>query len=35
VERAVDAFPQADAIFDANIATLEKLGHAGWKDLGL
>ena len=35
VERAVEAFPQADAIFEANIATLEKLGHAGWKSLGL
>ena len=35
VERAVEAFPQADAIFDANIATLEKLGHAGWKALSI
>ena len=35
VERAVEAFPQADTIFEANIATLEKLGHAGWKSLGL
>ena len=35
VERALEAFPQADAIFEANIATLEKLGHAGWKSLGL
>ena len=35
VERAVAAFPQADAIFEVNIATLEKLGHAGWKSLGL
>ena len=35
VGRAVEAFPQADAIFEANIATLEKLGHAGWKSLGL
>ena len=35
VERAVEAFPQADAIFNTNIATLEKLGHAGWKALGL
>ena len=35
VERAVEAFPQADAIFEANIETLEKLGHAGWKSLGL
>ena len=35
VERAVAAFPQADVIFEVNIATLEKLGHAGWKSLGL
>ena len=35
VDRAVDAFPQADDIFQVNIATLEKLGHRGWKDLGL
>ena len=35
VERAVEAFPQADAIFDTNIATLEKLGLPGWKALGL
>ncbi len=35
VARAVEAFPQADAIFDVNIATLEKLGLKGWKALGL
>lgn len=35
VERAVEAFPEAEAIFEQNIATLEKLGHAGWKALGL
>jgi hypothetical protein len=35
VERAVVAFPQAEAIFDVNIVTLEKLGHSGWKSLGL
>ena len=35
VERAVKAFPQADAIFETNIATLEKLGLPGWKALGL
>jgi uncharacterized protein len=35
VERAVDAFPEAEAIFEANIATLEKLGLEGWKKLGL
>jgi hypothetical protein len=35
VERAVTAFPQSDAIFEANIATLQNLGPAGWKSLGL
>lgn len=35
VERAVEAFPEAEAIFEQNIETLEKLGHAGWKALGL
>ncbi len=34
VERAVAAFPEAEAIFEENIKTLEKLGHAGWKNLG-
>ncbi|MHB1197969.1 MAG: DUF1415 domain-containing protein [Polaromonas sp.] len=35
VERAVAAFPQAGAIFEENIRTLEKLGREGWKALGL
>ena len=35
VERAVEAFPEADAIFERNIATLEKLGIKGWRALGL
>ena len=35
VERAVEAFPQAEAIFEQNIATLEKLGRDGWTKLGL
>jgi len=35
VERAVEAFPEAEAIFEQNIAVLEKLGHPGWKALGL
>jgi hypothetical protein len=35
VERAVEAFPEAEAIFEQNIATLEKLGHKGWTALGL
>jgi hypothetical protein len=35
IDRAVEAFPQAEAIFEENIKTLEKLGHAGWHGLGL
>lgn len=35
VDRAVDAFPDADRIPDANIEMLKKLGHAGWGKLGL
>ena len=35
IDRAVEAFPQAEAIFEENIKTLEKLGHAGWQGLGL
>ena len=34
VERAVAAFPEAESIFEQNIATLEKLGPEGWKALG-
>ena len=33
VDRAVQAFPDASAIFDNNIATLRRLGHAGWQRL--
>ncbi|HEY1141831.1 MAG TPA: DUF1415 domain-containing protein [Lysobacter sp.] len=33
VERAVAAFPDPDAIVERNIATLEKLGPAGWREL--
>jgi uncharacterized protein len=33
VDRAVDAFPEAENIFGANIETLEKLGLAGWNAL--
>ena len=35
VDRAVAAFPEAESIFEQNIQTLEKLGHTGWKALGL
>ena len=33
VERAVAAFPEAEAIFERNIETLEKLGPEGWRQL--
>ena len=33
VERAVAAFPEAEAIFETNIRTLEKLGPQGWAAL--
>ena len=33
VERAVAAFPQAEAIYEANIDTLRRLGASGWDDL--
>ncbi|QNP41660.1 DUF1415 domain-containing protein [Lysobacter solisilvae (ex Woo and Kim 2020)] len=33
VERAVAAFPDPDAIVARNIATLERLGFAGWQRL--
>ena len=35
IDRAVEAFPEAETIFEQNIETLEKLGHKGWKALGL
>ena len=33
VDRAVAAFPEAEAIFERNMETLEKLGAKGWADL--
>src|SRR5690606_26052979 len=33
VSRAVDAFPDPDAIVERNVATLEELGHEGWRRL--
>jgi hypothetical protein len=35
VDRAVEAFPEAEDIFEKNIETMEKLGHEGWDALGL
>ncbi len=33
IDKAVAAFPEAEAIYEANIATLQALGHAGWAAL--
>ena len=33
IDRAVDAFPSAEAIFGANIRTLRQLGKGGWRAL--
>jgi len=33
VDKAVAAFPEADQIFEKNIETMKKLGHAGWDKL--
>lgn len=30
IDRAVEAFPEPEAIYEANMATLRRLGHAGW-----
>lgn len=35
IARAVDAFPDAEAIFGANIERLRTLGHDGWQALGV
>jgi uncharacterized protein len=35
IARAVDACPQAEQIYEKNMQTLERLGHAGWASLGL
>ena len=35
IDRAVAAFPEAEAIYEANMATLEKLGDEGWAALGV
>jgi len=33
VERAMELMPDTDQIFERNIETLRKLGHAGWAEL--
>jgi len=35
IDRAVAAFPDAEAIFEVNLATLNRLGLKGWQDLNV
>jgi uncharacterized protein len=35
IERAVQAFPHPEAIYEANMDTLRKLGRQGWSALGV
>jgi len=35
IDRAVAAFPEAEAIFERNMETLQRLGHEGWRRLWL
>jgi hypothetical protein len=33
IDRAVEAFPEAETIYEANIETMERLGPDGWAAL--
>jgi len=33
IDRAVQAFPEASAIYEKNMATLRQLGPAGWREI--
>ena len=35
IDRAVEAFPEAEQIYEKNMATLDALGLAGWEKLGM
>jgi len=35
IDRAVEAFPEAETIYQKNMQVLEQLGHAGWDGLGV
>ena len=35
IDRAVKAFPHAEAIFETNMRTMERIGHDGWEALGV
>ena len=35
IDRAVKAFPHAEAIFETNMRTMERIGYEGWQALGV
>ena len=35
IDKAVDAFPQAEAIYETNMQTMRELGVEGWRALGM
>lgn len=35
IDRAVEAFPEAESIYEANIETMRRLGRDGWESLGV
>jgi len=35
IDRAVESFPEAEAIYEANMETLRRLGSEGWMHLGV
>ena len=35
IDRAVEAFPEAETIYEKNMQTMRQLGHAGWSALAL
>jgi len=35
IDRAVQAFPEAKTIYERNMLTMERIGHAGWAALGV
>ena len=35
IDKAVEAFPEAESIYERNMETLEKIGIEGWLDMGV
>ena len=35
IDRAVQAFPHAETIFETNMRTMERIGHEGWRALNV